>query len=92
MAMAAAPSRATLVRATSNKVPPSRNVMRMAVQDLPAVKGPVLAKKYHGPHRVAEEGVERIVEMLRAGDMFRYGGNDEGSLQVRGSLDPRRST
>lgn len=44
--------------------------------------GPCLRKKYHGPHAVPEEGVNRIVEMLRKGDMFRYGGNDEGSLQV----------
>eukprot|EP00892_Ulva_mutabilis_P007538 jgi/Ulvmu1/5156/UM021_0173.1 len=82
MVTAAASSRHALPRIAGSKVTCCRNVVRMAVQELPALQGPTLGKKYHGPHRVAEEGVERIVEMLRAGDMFRYGGNDEGSLQT----------
>jgi hypothetical protein len=64
-------------------------VPRAAATELaeaPAIQGPVLNKKYHGPHAVPEEGITRIVDMLRKGDMFRYGGNDEGSLQVREAL------
>ena len=48
----------------------------------PKVTGPKLDRPYYGPHRVSEEGIERIVDMLRKGDLFRYGGSDEGSLQV----------
>jgi hypothetical protein len=44
--------------------------------------GPVLMKKYFKPHVVPEEGIKRITDMLRSGHLFRYGGNDEGSLQV----------
>jgi hypothetical protein len=64
----------------------SRIVSVAAVQELPTIQGPTLGKKYHGPHTVSEEGVNRIVDMLRKGDLFRYGGNDEGSLQVRFQL------
>jgi len=82
MVVAAIATRHSLTRATGAKAPPSRHVARMAVQELPALQGPVLGKKYHGPHKVAKEGRERIEQMLADGDMFRYGGNDEGSLQV----------
>ena len=56
-----------------------------AAAEVATVKGPTLDKKYHGPHSVAEDGIERIVSMLRKGDLFRYGGQDEGSLQVLAS-------
>lgn len=54
--------------------------------------GPVLTRKggYHGPHAVPEEGIARIVDMLRKGDLFRYGGSDEGSMQVR-AVNPAAS-
>lgn len=59
-------------------------VNRAATQEVVnKTDGPVLVKRYYGPHVVPEEGIERITDMLRKGDMFRYGGNDEGSLQVR---------
>lgn len=45
-------------------------------------EGPKLVKPYKGPHTVSEEGIARISDMLRKGDLFRYGGNDEGALQV----------
>jgi hypothetical protein len=61
----------------------SNIVAKAAATEVPVLKGPTLQKKYHGPHAVAEEGIERIADMLRKGDLFRYGGNDEGSLQVR---------
>ena len=58
-------------------------VAKAAAAEVATVKkGPMLEKKYHGPHSVAEDGIERIVSMLRKGDLFRYGGQDEGSLQV----------
>ena len=59
-------------------------ITRAAAQEVApkTVQGPVLNKKYHGPHAIPEEGISRIVDMLRKGDLFRYGGNDEGSLQV----------
>lgn len=56
---------------------------RTAMQEAPTQVGPKLDKKYNAPHEVPEEGIDRIVAMLRAGDLFRYGGNGEGALQVR---------
>lgn len=57
-------------------------VAKAAAAEVATAKGPTLNKKYHGPHAVAEDGIERIAQMLRKGDLFRYGGQDEGSLQV----------
>lgn len=57
-------------------------VAKAAAAEVATVQGPTLNKPYHGPHAVAEEGIERISNMLRQGDLFRYGGQDEGSLQV----------
>ena len=56
---------------------------RTAMQEAPTRVGPRLDKKYNAPHEVPEEGIDRIVAMLRSGDLFRYGGNGEGALQVR---------
>lgn len=53
-------------------------------------EGPKLHKPYYGPHTVSEEGIARISDMLRKGDLFRYGGSDEGSLQVC-ARRPRRT-
>lgn len=67
-------------------------VARRAAARAAAVEAPArtlaaakLGKPYHGPHAVPETGIDRIVDMLRTGDLFRYGGSDEGSLQVRGN-------
>jgi hypothetical protein len=54
------------------------------MQEAPTkLQGPVLTKEYNAPHEVPEEGIAKIVDMLRTGDLFRYGGNGEGALQVR---------
>lgn len=60
-------------------------VAKAAAAEVATVRGPTLTKAYHGPHAVAEDAIERITNMLREGDLFRYGGQDEGSLQVRTS-------
>lgn len=61
---------------------PRHAVIARAAATEVQVEGPVLGRKYHGPHTVPEDGIPRIVDMLKKGDLFRYGGNDEGSLQV----------
>jgi len=48
-----------------------------------AISGPVLGRDFHAPHCVPEEAIPRIVSMLQHGSLFRYGGNNEGSMQAR---------
>jgi hypothetical protein len=80
------------VFAAQGKYARGNTVAKAAAAEVATVQGPMLNKPYHGPHAVAEDGVNRIVNMLREGDLFRYGGQDEGSLQVilsRNLLNPQ---